>query len=192
MCLIHRFTHTHTQYVTVISVKHVSRRTEVADMAEIMKPFTGYTHTRAPAWDLMVTLSSDGDFELSDHHLALKHRERNKTRQIKLKREQREREGERSIHLVWVWSFTAGTLSINERKINSLDRNQHPQIFLRRSSPPFLLLNSDTITCTISIPLPFMKNLNIHLSTSLSRACFPKSPTLFPLSIFAHLHHLNS
>lgn len=89
---------------------------------------------------------------------------------------------------MWVWSFTAGTLSINERKINSLDQNQHPQIFLRRSSPPFLLLNSDTITCTISIPLPFMKNLNIHLSTSLSRSCFPKSPTPNTYSLILHAH----
>lgn len=65
----------------------------------------------------------------------------NKTRQIKLKQEHmRQRKRVCSIHLMWGWSLVAGTLSINERNINSLDQNQHPQISLHLSSPPLTLL----------------------------------------------------
>lgn len=59
-------------------------------------------------------LGSDGDFELSDHHLALKHRERNKTRQIKLKREQREREREKVLNPSCVGMELHGWHSIHQ------------------------------------------------------------------------------
>lgn len=43
----------------------------------------------------------------------------------------------------------AGTLSINERNINSLDQNQHPQISLHLASPPLPLLNTHRHTLAL-------------------------------------------
>lgn len=67
-----------------------------------------------------------------------------------MRQKDRERERKRGAPSIFsrVRSLMAGTLSINERNINSLDQNQHPQISLHLPAPPLTLLNTHNKTHT--------------------------------------------